>query len=114
MADVSHSNQQEKTGGVGLLFLRLFWMFLGNIVLGVSALLIVKAGASFSPIDILYWLTTSLLVAARYVDISWFKGDTAYGEPASMTHWWHYTIGLLLLAAGAWLAAHGAVYLLAK
>jgi len=114
MADVSHSNQPEKTGGVGVLFLRLFWMFVGNMVLGVSALLIVQTGASFSPIDILYWLTVPLLVAARYADICWFKGATAYGEPASMAHWRRYTIGLLLFSAGAWLAVHGAGYLVAK
>lgn len=114
MADASHPNQREKNGGVVALFLRLFWMFLGNTVLGVSALMIVQAGASFSLIDILYWLTIPLLVAARYVDISWFKGDTAYGEPASMSHWRRYTVVLLLIAVGAWLAVHGAGYMLAK
>jgi len=114
MTDVSHSNQQEKDSGVGALFLRLFWMVLGNMVLGVSALLIAQGGASFSLIDLVYWLTIPLLVAARYVDISWFKGNTAYGEPASMAHWRRYTVGLLLSAIGAWLAVHGAAYLLAK
>ena len=114
MTDVSHSNQQEKSSGVGAVFLRLFWMFLGNMVLGASALLIMQAGAYLSLIDILYWLTVPLLVAARYVDISWFKGSTAYGEPATMTHWRRYTVGLLLFAVGAWLAVHGAGYLVAK
>jgi hypothetical protein len=114
MIDVSHSNQQEKNSSVGGLFLRLFWMFLGNMVLGVSALLIVQAGASFSPMDILYWLTVPLLVAARYAEISWYKGVTAYGEPASMAHWRRYTVGLLLSAVGVWLTVHGAGYLFAK
>ncbi len=114
MTDVNHSNQREKISGVGALLLRLFWMFLGNMFLGASALLIVQAGASLSLIDILYWLTVPLLVAARYVDISLFKGDTAYGEPATMTHWRRYTVGLLLFAVGAWLAVHGAGYLVAK
>ncbi len=118
MAGFNHPNhtnpQEKKEQSTCALLLRVFWMFLGNSVLALSALLIMQKGMSFSPIDILYWLIIPLLIAARYADISWFKGDTAYGEPASMTHWRQYAVKLLLIGAGVWFAAHGAGYLIAK
>lgn len=114
MLDTGHVNQEENSSGAVALFLRLCWMFLGNLVLGISALLIVQAGASFSLMDIAYWATIPVLVGMRYVDIAKFKGVTAYGDPASMLHWRRYAIGMLLAGTGAWLAAHGAGYLFGK
>jgi len=113
MNDAGHANQRGKSS-VAALVVRLFWMFLGNMVLGVSVLLIVKGGVSLSLIDVLYWLIVPLQVGARYLDVAWFKGNTAYGEPASMDHWRRYTFGLLLFAVCAWLAAHGGTYWLAR
>ena len=94
------------------LILRVFWMFLGNTILGVCLLMIAQRESAFSHLDLVYGIVLLLLVAARYVDIARYKGVTAYGDPATPAHWRRYTIALLLLAGGGWLAAHGAVYIL--
>jgi hypothetical protein len=97
------------------LALRFFWMFIGNAILACSGLYITQGhGSLFSVADISYGIAIPLLIASRYADIVKFQGTTSYGEPATMAHWRRYTGGLLLIAVGGWLAAHGAGYLLAK
>ena len=106
------SADKSASAGLAALVLRVFWMFLGNTALGVCLLMIVQQGAAFTYADPIYGIVLLLLVAARYVDIVRYNGVTAYGDPATPAHWRRYTISLLLLAGGGWLAAHGAAYIL--
>jgi hypothetical protein len=51
-----------------------------------------------------------LLIVARYVDITRFKGDTAYGEPATLAHWRRYALSLLVGSIVVWVVIHGIGY----
>ncbi len=100
MADVRKeqtSPQPEYQSPAGCLP-RLFWMVVGNIALVMAALSIYKS-AGWSIADLAFWLVIGTLIGARYIDIVRYKGTTAQGEPATMTHFRRYV--LLLLAAGA-------------
>ena len=115
MAGSNRPTNQEtvdhETTSILALFLRLFWMFLGNIALGASALYMLSHRASiFSPADVVYAVSVPLLIVARYVDIARFKGDTAYGEPATLAHWRRYALSLLLGSIVAWVVIHGIGY----
>jgi hypothetical protein len=101
------AKNDEPTSVIGLL-LRLFWMFLGNIALGVSILMVLAERETvFSVADIIYGISLPLLVAARYLEITRYKGTTAEGEPATISHWKRYTVALLVFSIGAWSLCHG-------
>lgn len=86
---------------------RLFWMILGNALLALSAVSIIKRPTSdLSFGDVFYWGLVGCLLVARYVDVRHFQGRTADGEPASTKDWQTYAIVLLPIALGAWLVAH--------
>ena len=99
------------SSGLGIL-LRLFWMIVGNVVLGFSGLHILWGRESFFSIaDITYVAAIPLLIAARYVDIAKFHGTTGTGEPATMAHWRRYALGMLAISVAAWVLLHGIAYL---
>ncbi len=91
--------------------LRLFWMLLGNAILFVSMLLIFQStDGKFHIVDTVFWVTTASLVIARYLDIKFYNGHTATGEPADMSHWRGYTIILLVCSAVLWVLLHAINY----
>ena len=99
-----HSENEPR--GIGALLLRLYWMFLGNIILLVSFVSLLHAHGRFGWADAIYWVSVPALVAARYVDIVKLKGLTATGEVANIKHWRKYALGMVLGGVLAWLAAH--------
>lgn len=108
------AKSENQASVVGLL-LRLFWMFLGNIALGVSAMMILgNRDTIFGIADIAYALAIPLTVAARYVDIAHYGGVTAYGEPATMADWKRHTAVFVPAAILIWAACHAASYALGK
>jgi hypothetical protein len=87
--------------------LRLFWLFLGNGVLGIAAAkLALHPRGWFASLDAIYWVAVALLVAARYADIRYFRGTTAEGAPATLADWRRYAFILVLSAGVVWLAVH--------
>ena len=97
----------EKYDSLFGLILRVFWMLLGNAILFVSALLIFQsADGKFHTVDTVFWVTAAVLVIARYLDIKFYNGQTATGEPADMSHWRAYTITLLVCSAVVWVLLH--------
>ena len=90
------------------LCLRLFWMAIGGMGLGLSGASIV-AGSSptYSTADVVYGLLVVLMIVARYVDITRFAGTTASGKPANLAHWRRFALVLLAASVGAWLVLHG-------
>lgn len=85
--------------------LRVFWMAVGNVALLTLAGFILSQGR-FSLLDGGYWAVVAALVGARYADIVRFRGQTADGTPATVTHLRRYALGLLAVAVGLWIAAH--------
>jgi hypothetical protein len=84
---------------------RLFWMAGGLLALIFLSFSIFKHHA-FSIRDLAFLLIVLCLVLIRYVDIRYLHGETAEGEPATMSHWRRYTIGLLSGSLGVWLVLH--------
>lgn len=87
--------------------IRLFWMFGGTSILFLCAFYIIHNHVrGLALIDLGYWLTVVAMVAARWVDISSYHGDTATGEPATMSHWRRYVMILIVVALAAWIIVH--------
>lgn len=96
----------ETTASTGCL-LRLYWMFLGNGLLALSAYLITQAHRTLSAADVGFWLIAASLVVARYFDIVRFQGTMADGSPAGVADWRRYAIRTVLITLALWLVAHG-------
>jgi len=85
--------------------LRVIWMILGPaILLALAGLIMQRQG--YSSIDIWFAAAVAVAVLARLLDIRRFEGTTAGGEPATMAHFWGYTVKLLMAATGGWMIAH--------
>jgi hypothetical protein len=102
MSDSSENTQS----GAGCL-LRTYWMFVGNVLLLLLAVLIhEKKAPLFAFIDLPFWLVVGSILAARYVDIRFMNGETGEGKPATMTNWRRYAVLLLIAAGLVWVLAH--------
>ncbi|MDQ1351367.1 MAG: hypothetical protein QG657_1669 [Acidobacteriota bacterium] len=100
MTDKTSQNSQEQEPTKFLpFFIRLFWMFVGNVVLVFLAFSISMRNESII-VDAAFWLTVIVLVSIRYVDIKWFKGQTGDAEPATLKDWRQYSIRLVLASVG--------------
>ena len=87
--------------------LRLFWMFMGNIILFLCITHIFHNRVrGLALVDLGYWLTVAAMVAARWVDIRACHGDTVTGEPATLSHWRRYAVRLAGGALVAWIIIH--------
>jgi hypothetical protein len=96
----------DQIGGAGCL-VRLGWMMVGNVVLAACAAAIAtRTGSFFSAADVVLWAVVPILIWLRYVDITRMKGQTAGGQPASLSHWKRYVGLLLACCLVAWAAAH--------
>jgi len=87
------------------LVVRIFWMILGPALLLALAALIAQRGG-YSIIDIWFAAVVAIVVFARLLDVRTFDGATSWGERATMSHFWGYSLKLLMAATGAWLIAH--------
>jgi len=97
-------DEQSTLLGMGA---RLWWMFLGDVLLAFCAIFIFRnGGVFFQTADWVFWIVLATLVLIRYVDIRFLGGCTGTGEPASMTHWIRYSIILTLCATAVWVLAH--------
>ena len=62
-------------------------------------------------LDIIYWVAIASLVLARYIDVQVLKGQTAYGESATMRHWRNYATLVTGIATVAWLGVRALIWL---
>ena len=97
----------RKTDSVLGLFLRLYWIMIGNAMLAITAALpVAYPRLSIAPLLAGYALSIAALIAARYVDIRYCGGQTVDGTPADLGHFRRYVTILLpislLLPAIAW------------
>jgi hypothetical protein len=98
------TNKQDSIAG---LLARIFWMPVGSMVLAISMIsIILHKGRMFNAADWVFWITIAALILVRYLDIKFWGGQTAAGEPASIKHWRKYTIVLIVISAAIWSAAH--------
>ena len=103
-------NEDVKHDHLAGCFLRFFWMIVGNAILVFCVVSMVKGHSNLLGLeDAFYWSLVGILLAARYVDIQYFNGQTANGEPASMADWRRYTVRVGIISVGLWLVAHAIV-----
>jgi hypothetical protein len=92
-------------------FLRLFWMMIGNMILLLSVVGISRhPTGGLGLADASYWGIVACLLLARYIDIRYFRGLTADGDPATMADWRRYASVLGAVSTGLWLGAHTLAY----
>jgi hypothetical protein len=110
---LTQNDQVSKKQGSGLsVLLRIYWMFLGNVILFICALLIVQKKAGiFHPADVVFWITVAALIIARYLDIKFCDGYTVTDKPATMSHWTRYFILLSIISGVMWTLMHLIKYL---
>lgn len=81
------------------LFLRLYWIMIGNAALVIGAALpVAYPRLPTVPLVAAYALVVVTLIAARYIDIRSCGGQTVDGTPADMGHWRRYVMILLPVA----------------
>jgi hypothetical protein len=98
------TNKQDSIAGV---LARIFWMPIGSMVLAISMVgILLHKGSMFHAADWVFWITIAALILVRYLDIKFWGGQTAAGEPASIKHWRKYTIVLVIISAVIWSAVH--------
>jgi hypothetical protein len=83
-----------------------FWSIIGHAILIFQVMQIVKRGAIFTRLDIVYWITVLAMIAVRYCDIRYFRGITLMGQPAAMRNWKKYVMYLIIISAAAWILSH--------
>ena len=76
---------------------RLFWMFGGVAALLFCAIYIVLRRATFV-VYLIYVIVTIGLIAVRFIDIKYLKGEKMNGERASLSNWRRYALMLLIFA----------------
>jgi hypothetical protein len=86
-------------------------MVLGNALLYLSVVFIVKHRGSFSLADVALGAVAAGCVGLRYLDIKYLKGQTASGETATLAHWRRYSLLLGAVALALWGVAHAIGYL---
>lgn len=93
MADV------RKTDSVLGLFLRLYWVMVGNAALAIFAVLpVAYPQVPTAPLIAGYVSSVFVLITVRYVDIRYCGGQTVDGTPADLGHWRRYVMILLPVA----------------
>ena len=99
-------SEEEEKPNIGCFF-RLIWQLFGNLALPFCAIEITQHNDGlFSTVDTLYWGIVAAILAARFVDILFFKGTTGSNEPATLRHLAIHAGVLLPVALGVWLLAH--------
>jgi len=110
MSNPDNQTTIKNSSAAGLLA-RLFWMLLGNAILGISGVSILQyQGRWFHTADAIFWITATVLIVVRYFDIKLWDGATCTGKPASMADWRRYAVILLGCAGAIWAALHLVVY----
>ena len=96
--------------GAGCL-VRLGWMVFGNVAMIICIGLIANhAGSFLSAADAVFWGVVPALIWLRHVDITRMNGQTASGQPATLSHWKRYAGLLPAVSLVAWAAAHAVAW----
>jgi len=82
-----NSSQIYKNEGAFGCLARLYWMFLGNVIVFFSAISIAlsKSQSFLTGLDWVFCSGVFSIILFRYLDVSYFKGTRPDGEAATMT-----------------------------
>jgi len=99
-----HNSSANKETHVSGCLVHLFWTLIGNFVLVLCLVLMIRKG--FSSIDIVYWVTVGFMLITRYLDIKKFQGINMDGKQSTVQDWKRYSILLIALSSLGWIGAH--------
>lgn len=115
MADARHDTARAQSRSLFAAFLRLVWMLVGHVALLLVILLVaMETDGGLSGRDAIAAIIVLTTLAARYVDIARYGGETAEGAAATMAHFRAHLVRLLLGGGAALAAAHLVAHLLAR
>lgn len=101
--DISQSEKFEALGRM----VRLTWKTLGSLLLFLLLILIIIGSqGAVIVLDIFFWFAVAGLMLTRYIDFKVFHGHTTGSEPATLTDWLRYSIGLIIRSGLFWILAH--------
>ena len=87
-------------------FARLYWMFLGPMLLLLVAFSLVNGGGWFSPKSLTFLGLLAFLLFCRWAEFHAGDARTAEGEPATPAHLRRYVLVGMLIGAAIWVAAN--------
>ena len=106
-------DQKGAPSSGAVLLARLYWMFIGTVLLLFLLVFIFEKRPRFPSLhDAAYWVAVASLVIVRYVDIRFLSGKTGEGQPATLADWRRYTVLLGSVGMAAWLLVRAIVHLL--
>lgn len=111
MTDRNSNNlsKSEELTSLGGMLARIYWMLAGHPAITISAFYI-ASGKSPIIANIVFFLLVASVIMIRYIDINFYKGQTAEGEPATMKHWQRFSLIVLCYSSALWLL----VFLIAR
>ncbi|GEM_PF-347988 len=108
-----HFNVPSQETGCLSVLIRIFWMMIGPMALGLCAVFIaINSIPYFSIHDFTYWMIVVMLITARYIDVKKLNGLTADGDPATPAHWRRHTFLLIVVSLPLWIISHSLGYVM--
>jgi hypothetical protein len=90
-----------------MVFVRIFWMMLGPIILGLLFFLIVRDGNGwFTAADFWLFAVLNALLLARWAEFKTGNALIATGDPAAPVDLHKYHLRVITLGLGAWVLAN--------
>lgn len=99
--------RENRQPGLSAVFVRVYWILLGNVFVGLAAVRICLGPGALTPTDLAYWGAVASLVAVLYVDVRRLGGVTSDGIPATLRDWRRYASRLVAICAALWVVVHG-------
>ncbi len=97
----------QPTTSMFLIFVRVFWMGLGPIILTIISFSIISQGGGwFTPADIAFLVVLGALPLARWIEFRRGNPQTSTGEPATPAHLRKYVVGVISLGLAVWSLAN--------
>ena len=88
-------------------FARLYWMFLGPMLLLLVAIGVVNDGGGWgTPKSLVFLGMLAFLLVCRWAEFHAGDARTAEGEPATPAHLRRYLISAALVGGATWIAAN--------
>jgi hypothetical protein len=89
-------------------FARLYWMFLGPMLLLLTAIAVANDGGGgwIAPKSLAFLGLLALMLACRWAEFHAGDARTAEGEPATPAHLRRYLIVAALIGSAVWIAAN--------
>ncbi len=90
-----------------IVFVRVFWMALGPLMLGLLVLAIIRNGKGwFTPADLWFLVILNALILARWAEFRTGHALNSMGQPAKPDDFRRYITGAAAIGLGGWVIAN--------